>query len=258
MAALSLTGNCVALVSSFITLNRNHTTMTAEKKVNFTMLINLAIADFLIGVYLLMISAVSAVFSGPYGRLQFIKSLTPFCNFPGVLSMVSSQISVTARVVITTARLLSVVNPYKAVNVRFFPLLSAFCWVLWIVIACMPLSNTDLARTAFEGMIVTGCNRHRRVSGYSYQNIRQILDEFLANLNYECKATYGQTLWWSHSATGPKALEIVQHLKLIDENPFYKGNVRTLGYEKKRIKICNAKSISLSLQTSCAAYQQLF
>ena len=221
MAVLSVTGNCFVLFSSFITLNKNYATMTAEKKVHFTMVINLAIADFLMGVYLFIISVVSAVFSGPQGRLQFIMSLTPLCNFLGVLSSVSSQMSVTVLVVITTARLFSVVNPYKAVNVRFFPFFSGFCWVSWIVIACVPLSNTDLARNVFEGVVATGCNRHRRVSRYSYQNVRQILDDFLANLNYECDATSAQTLWWSDSTTGPKALEIAQHLKLINENPFF-------------------------------------
>jgi len=221
MATLSLTGNCVVLVSTFITLKQNHATMTAEKKVHFTMVINLALADFLMGVHLFIISVISAVFSGPQGRLQFLKSMTPFCNFLGTLSMVSSEMSVTVLVVITTARLFSVVNPYKAVNVRFFLLLSGFCWILWIVIACIPLSNTDSARNVFEGVVATGCNRHRRVSRYSYQNIRQIVDEFLDNLNRDCEATSGQTLWWSDSATGPKALEIAQHLKLINENPFY-------------------------------------
>ena len=221
MAALSLTGNCVVLVSNFITLNKTYTTMTAQKKVHFTMVINLAIADFLMGAYLLIISVVSAVFSGPQGRVQFLNSLTPFCNILGVLSLVSSQMSVTVLVVITTARLFSVVIPFKTVNVRFFLILSGFCWVLWIVIACVPLSNTDLAKTVFEAMIVTGCNRHRAVSRYSYHNIRQILDEFLDNLNYECEATSGKKLWWSDSTTGPRALEIAQHLKLINKNPLY-------------------------------------
>ena len=184
------------------------------------MVINLAIADLLLGVYLLMISIVSAVFSGPQGRLKFLNSMTPFCNFLGVLNLVSSQMSVTVLVVITTARLFSVVNPYKAVDVRFFLIWSGFCWVAWIVIACVPLSNTDLARNVFEAMIVTGCEGHKRISKYSFHNIRQILDEFLANLNHECEVTFGQKLWLSDSITGPKALEIVQHLKLMNKNPF--------------------------------------
>ena len=221
MAVLSLTGNGVVLISKFITLKKNYATMTSEKKVHSTMVINLAIADLLLGVYLLMISIVSAVFSGLQGRVQFLNSFTPFCNFLGVLSLVSSQMSVTVLVVITTARLFSVVNPYKAVNVRFFLIWSGFCWVAWIVIACVPLSNTDLARNVFEAMIVTGCEGHTRISKYSFHNIRQILDEFLANLNHECDATSGQKLWLSDSVTGPKALEIVQHLKLINENPFF-------------------------------------
>jgi len=154
MAVLSLSGNSVVLISKFITLQKNYATMTVEKKVHSTMVINLAIADLLLGVYLLMISVVSAVFTGPQSREQFLRSLTPFCNLLGVLSFVSSQMSVTVLVVITTARLFSVVNPYKAVDVRFFLIWSGLCWVAWTVIACVPLSNTDLARNVFEGMLV--------------------------------------------------------------------------------------------------------
>jgi len=172
-------------------------------------------------VYHLMISVVSAVFSGPHGRVQFLRSLIPFCNLLGVLSFVSSQMSVTVLAIITNARLFSVVNPYKTVNLRFCLILSGFCWVAWIVIACVPLSNTDLARSVFEAMVVTGCGGIKGMSRYSFHNIRQILDEFLANLNHECEATSGQKLWLSDSITGPRALEIGQYLKLINKNPFF-------------------------------------
>jgi len=51
MAVLSLTGNSVVLICKFITLKKNNATMTSEKKVHSTMVINLAIADLLFATF---------------------------------------------------------------------------------------------------------------------------------------------------------------------------------------------------------------
>ena len=220
MAVLALTGNVCVLIYSLISLKNNYQTITSEKKVHLILLTNLAFADFLMGVSLLCISAIAAVFTGLLGRMRFLLSMMPFCNLIGVLCFVSSQMSATIIIMISSSRLFSVVCPYKRINVRLFLILSAACWILWILFACFPLLNFENIRMAFDFVIMITCSRYKRAQGYSYHNIREILDEFLEQINMQCGASGKHRIWLSAFARGPNALSIAQHLQLFNQEYF--------------------------------------
>jgi len=221
MAALALTGNMGILINNFMSLKNKYQTMISEKKVNLILMTNLAFADFLMCVCLLCISVIAAVFTGSLGRIRFLLSMTPFCNFIGAVCFVSSQMSATAIIMTSSSRLFSVICPYKRINVRVFLFLSAVCWLVWIVFACLPLVSFNSIRKAFETVIVPGCSRYQRAVRYSYPNIRQILDSFVMHINSQCATSSKQSLRLSESANGPLALSIAQHLLLLDQKPFF-------------------------------------
>ena len=220
MAVLALSGNVCVLVYSFISLKNKYQTMTSEKKIHLILLTNLAFADFLMGVSLLCISAIAAVFTGPLRRIRFLLSMTSFCNLIGVLCFVSSQMSATVIIMISSSRLFSVACPYKRISVRSFLIVSVGCWILWILFACIPLLNFENIRMAFESIIMITCSRYKRVHRYSYHNIREILDELLEQINIQCGASGKHRIWLSEFARGTKALSIAQHLQLFNQKYF--------------------------------------
>ena len=77
---------------------------------NHVLIINLACADFFMGVYMLLISIIDALYNGVYclKSIEWLYSYT--CNVLGVLVVLSSQASVLTLVVLSTVRLVTVVN----------------------------------------------------------------------------------------------------------------------------------------------------
>ena len=77
---------------------------------NHILILNLAVADFLMGIYLLSISIVDTMYSGIYclESVQWLSSDT--CRNLGVLLIVSSQASVTFLTALATVRLITIVK----------------------------------------------------------------------------------------------------------------------------------------------------
>ena len=77
---------------------------------NHLLIINLALADLLMGLYLLILSIFDALYSGIYclKSMEWLSSNT--CSFLGVLVVVSSQTSVLTLVILCTVRLITVLD----------------------------------------------------------------------------------------------------------------------------------------------------
>ena len=77
---------------------------------NHLLIINLALADLLMGLYLLILSIFDALYSGIYclKSMEWLSSNT--CSFLGVLVVVSSQTSVLTLVILGTVRLITVLD----------------------------------------------------------------------------------------------------------------------------------------------------
>ena len=83
---------------------------------NHVLIVNLACADLLMGVYMLILSIMDAIYSGVYclESVEWLYSYT--CIMLGTLVVLSSQASVLTLVVLSTARLHTIMN----VNIILF------------------------------------------------------------------------------------------------------------------------------------------
>ena len=77
---------------------------------NQILIINLAIADFLMGIYLCCVSMYAYIFSGKYCAV-YINWLTGnTCQFLGVLMMLSSEVSIFTLVMLASLRMMSIMR----------------------------------------------------------------------------------------------------------------------------------------------------
>ena len=86
---------------------------------NHLLIINLALADFLMGLYLLILSIYDALYSGIYclKSVEWLSSYT--CSFLGALVVVSSQASVLTLVILCTVRLVTVLDVSAECNLLY-------------------------------------------------------------------------------------------------------------------------------------------
>ena len=108
-------------------------------KVNSFLLTNLAVADFLMGVYMLIIAYKDTLWDGEYFKHDFAWRASNLCIFAGVISTISSEVSVLTLTVITLHRLVSIVFPFKF---RRWSMkrVSAIMGVVWVIGFCIALA----------------------------------------------------------------------------------------------------------------------
>ena len=82
-------------------------------------------------------------------RITFKRISSDLCNNTiGVISALSTQLSVSILVIITGYRLYGVLFPFKLVNIKLAVCSLVFVWIMWIVLVLLPLFNESLF--AFE------------------------------------------------------------------------------------------------------------
>jgi len=107
------------------------------------LVLNLSVADFLMGVVLLFIGIKSVEFSGRYCFFDKVWRTSTACNVIGVLTAISSETSVMTLVCITCYRLYGVYRPLIARNASL-KLLSLYLIIIWLtsfLIALLPFSS---------------------------------------------------------------------------------------------------------------------
>jgi len=82
-------------------------------KTNHVLVINLALADFLMGVYLIILASKAAQTSGRYCREDKPWRSSATCDFLGTLAVLSCVNSVLILVILTSYRVYGVMWPYK-------------------------------------------------------------------------------------------------------------------------------------------------
>ncbi|XP_053398506.1 uncharacterized protein LOC123558066 isoform X2 [Mercenaria mercenaria] len=112
---------------------------------------NLAVADFLMGVYLLIIAVADAVFRKRYIFMDDYWRNSAWCNLAGVLSTVSSEASVFFLCLITMDRLFVIKFPFG--QVRFNKRKSVICagvvWFVSIFLAVLPVAYESYFQNKF-------------------------------------------------------------------------------------------------------------
>ena len=116
-----------------------------ENRVQSFLLTNLAVADMLMGVYLLTIAIMDVRWRGEYFKHDIDWRSGLGCQIVGVLSMLSSEVSVLILTIITMDRFLCIVFPFKFKRLTFKTAFFA-CVVVWtfgVVISVIPIAGFD-------------------------------------------------------------------------------------------------------------------
>ncbi|XP_060562539.1 G-protein coupled receptor GRL101-like [Ruditapes philippinarum] len=112
---------------------------------------NLAVADFLMGVYLIMIAVADSLYRNRYIFVDDQWRNSNWCITAGVLSTISSEASVLFLCLITLDRLLVIKFPFG--TVRFGPMKAyvscALCWFISITLSVIPILYTSHFQNEF-------------------------------------------------------------------------------------------------------------
>ena len=102
---------------------------------------NLAIGDFFMGAYMLIIAVVDSYYRGKYILYDKIWRESDLCKFAGFISTFSSELSVLTLTVITLDRLICIVFPLKMKQIKLKQavLVMSLLWISVLVISSIPL-----------------------------------------------------------------------------------------------------------------------
>ncbi|XP_050428595.1 G-protein coupled receptor GRL101-like [Adelges cooleyi] len=143
LAIVAITANLMVIV---FRAKYRHT-----NQVHSFLIINLALGDFLMGSYLLVIAVVDWYYRGVYFIHDSDWRQSSMCNVAGFISTFSSELSVFTLTVITLERLLVIIFPFKVRRLQMdcTRMLMAICWLLAIVISVIPLFNIHYFRNFY-------------------------------------------------------------------------------------------------------------
>ena len=112
-----------------------------SNRVNSFLLTNLALADFLMGVYLLIIAYKDTTWHGVYFKHDISWRASDVCIFTGVISTISSEVSVFTLTLITFDRMICIVFPFRfrRMSMKRAVIVMVFLWLLGLAIAAAPV-----------------------------------------------------------------------------------------------------------------------
>ena len=118
---------------------------------NTAILLNLAISDCVMDVTLLVVGFKSAEFSGKYCYNDYHWRSSNLCNVVGIMTVVSSETSLTMLVLLTAMRLYIVVYPFRAseLRVKVVYLLIAAAWLVPVALAVAPVLEVKYFAKAY-------------------------------------------------------------------------------------------------------------
>ena len=141
----ALIGNALSLIY--------HVTFDRERlKLGYGMFVsNLAISDFLMGVYLIIIAIADMYYRGEYSREDESWRNSAWCQMAGVLASLSSEASVLFICLITLDRFLVVKYPFGEIRITKKPayILASVAWITGITISIIPLVFTSYFKGQF-------------------------------------------------------------------------------------------------------------
>ena len=137
MAILVISGNSYVIISTF----RYFKTAKLNKSIKFQHLIvvNISVADFIMGIYLLIIAFYSVYYSGYYDQVDCEWRSSLRCSIIGSLAVLSSQASCFSMVFLTSHRLYTICKPFSTISSLIYKLTFAIIWLISFVIAFLPI-----------------------------------------------------------------------------------------------------------------------
>uniref|UniRef100_F6XSI6 G-protein coupled receptors family 1 profile domain-containing protein n=1 Tax=Ciona intestinalis TaxID=7719 RepID=F6XSI6_CIOIN len=145
IAPLALIGNLVVIWTTTKKILKKAKNQISE--IHYFMVLNLAIADGLMGVYLIIIAIMSVQFSGKYCYMDKIWRSGQLCRWIGALLVVSTEASVMILLVMGGFRFYTIFRPYGSQFSEkmgiYNKLLILLAWLLSAVLAIVPLILSD-------------------------------------------------------------------------------------------------------------------
>ena len=205
-------GNFYVIVTSISILKKKKTL----QGVGFqqVIILNISIADFIMGVYLLTIAAYSESFSGRYGEVDHEWRSSIKCSIIGSLVVISSQASCFLMVVLTAFRLQNVIYAIKSLNssLRRWIICVVTAWILSFIIGIVPIissyfthsfsfsstfhnGNLDSSQlTEFACRVAALSNQTIKYNWNEFQSVKEFVENDLPqNISVEMFGYYGQT-----------------------------------------------------------------
>nr|XP_058966292.1 putative uncharacterized protein DDB_G0271606 isoform X2 [Pocillopora verrucosa] len=116
-----------------------------KNKIQSIMLIHLAGSDGLMGVYLLTIGVVDAIWAGEYYLHDYYWRSSLTCQVTGAIAVLSSEVSVMTICLLSADRMKNVLFPYrgKSLTLKVTHLLCFLIWIVGGIIAFIPTVGFD-------------------------------------------------------------------------------------------------------------------
>ena len=135
LGLMAFLGNLIVIIWRSVSKDGN--------RISSFLLANLAVADFLMGVYMLIIAYKDREWDGVYFKHDISWRASDLCIFAGVLSTISSEVSVLTLTVITVERLICIVFQFKFTrwSLKKAAGIMGVVWILGLFISLIPLFN---------------------------------------------------------------------------------------------------------------------
>ena len=206
-------GNFYVIVASISKLKKKKT----FQGVGFQQIIilNISIADFITGVYLLTIAAYSELFSGRYGDADHEWRSSIKCSIIGGLVVISSQTSCFLMIILTAFRLTYVINAITSLNssLRLWVISIVTAWIFSFIISIVPMIISSYFMHSFSftstfhygildssQFIEFACrvaalnNKTIEFNGNEFQSVKDFIENGLPqNISVAMFGYYGQT-----------------------------------------------------------------
>ena len=144
-AVFWIIGSVVLIGNAFVIINLA-VYLKKQKVSNFlafqhVIILNISIADFIMGLYLITIAAYSAKFSGIYGLLDREWRSSLNCFIVGSLSVISSESSCFLMVILSAFRLITIYDPINSLTLSLRPwkICVGATWLLSICLSVIPM-----------------------------------------------------------------------------------------------------------------------
>ncbi|EEB11021.1 class A rhodopsin-like G-protein coupled receptor GPRgph, putative [Pediculus humanus corporis] len=155
-----------------------------KNKVHSFLITNLAVGDFLMGFYLLIIASVDAHYRGVYSVHDEEWRSSKLCSLAGFLSTLSSELSVFTLILITFESFLVIMFPFKVTRLQ----MSEIRWVMlgvWIAAVCLsglPLLYKDYFKNFYgrTAVCLALCITIDKNSGWKYSAFIFIFLNFIS------------------------------------------------------------------------------
>lgn len=133
LGIFAIVGNVFALVVRF--------TSSSDNSANYSLITSLCFSDLLMGIYLITIGCADLVYQGNYIEYDDGWRHGMYCNAAGVLSMVSSEVSIVMLACLSIDRYHAIKNPFRSMDipVKASKYMIVVAWVLFLGLSLVPL-----------------------------------------------------------------------------------------------------------------------